>query len=266
MLDTLFDKIYVVWGKDPVRREYMEEHLRACNIENYKFVRSITPDDLFIKGKGKRRKLRFKKLWDVETLAPPDVLKPNVKGSPYPMSLAEICCTYGHLKACKTAVKDKVNNFLVIEDDAVLNIDLCNNALEWKEYIPPDWDVLHFHSWRPFDSKREPELAKKRSQVNEYFYNGFKEYSGAVCYSLTTNIAKQLLTRFYPIILISDGIIGTLSRTVFARKYYKAYVFHPFLSEGTLFESQIDSETQLSKKFMTRTQRYKIGNFNPNVL
>ena len=126
MLDTLFDKIYVVWGRDPVRREYMQEHLRACNIENYKFVRSITPDDLFIKGKGKRRKLRFKKLWDVETLAPPDVLKPNVKGSPYPMSLAEICCTYGHLKACKTAVKDKVNNFLVIEDDAVLNLSLIH--------------------------------------------------------------------------------------------------------------------------------------------
>ena len=132
--------------------------------------------------------------------------------------------------------------------------------------MPEDWDIIHFHSWRSFDGKREPLLAKKRNQVNDYFYTGFKEYSGAVCYSLTANIAKQLLTRFYPIILISDGIIGTLSRTVFARKYYKAYVFHPFLSEGTLFESQIDSEIPLSKKFMTRTQRYKIGNFNPNVL
>ncbi len=266
MLDTIFDKIYVVWGRDPDRKEYIRQHLARCNIDNYKIVRSITPDNLFIKGKGNRRKLRFKKLWGTETLAPPDALKPSVKGSPYPMSLAEICCTYGHLKAYREAIKDKVNNFLVIEDDAVLNVDLCDNALEWKEYIPPDWSVLHFHSWRPFDSKREPELVKKRIQVNDYFYTGFKEYSGAVCYSLTTNIAKQLLARFYPIILISDGIIGTLSGTIFARKYYKAYVFHPFLSKGTLFESQIDSEIQLSKKFMTRTQRYKIGNFNPNVL
>jgi len=266
MLDTLFDKIYVVWGRDPLRKEYIQDHFRDCDIENYKFVRSITPENLFIKGKSTRKKLRFKKLWGIEALAPPDALKPSVKGSPYPMSLAEICCTYGHLKAYKTAVKDKVNTFLVIEDDAILNVDLCKNALEWKEYIPPSWDVLHLHSWRPFNSTREPELAKKRIQVNDYFYTGFKEYSGAVCYSLTANIAKHLLARFYPIILISDGIIGTLSGTIFARKYYKSYVFHPSLSKGTLFESQIDSEIQLSKKFMTRTQRYKIGNFNPNVL
>jgi len=274
MLDTLFDKIYVVWGRDPLRKEYMQHHLRSRNIENYKFVRSITPDNLVIKGK-RNRKIRFKKIWAAAVLAPPGALNYNLGGlkkkeEPYPMSLAEICCTYGHLKAWQTAIKDGVNNFLVLEDDAALDKDLCNNALEWKEYIPPNWDILHFHSWRPFNSKREPEYAKRRSKVNDYFYTGFKEYSGAVCYSLTRNIANQLLSRFYPITLISDGIIGTLSDTIFSRKYYNAYVFRPFLClpecRGTVFDSQIDAERQTSKKFITRQQRYTMNDFNSNVL
>jgi len=38
MLDTIFDKIYVVWGRDPDRKEYIENHLRE-----YKKHKSITP-------------------------------------------------------------------------------------------------------------------------------------------------------------------------------------------------------------------------------
>ena len=51
MLVTLFDKIYVVWGRDPARKEYIQNHFNQCSIENYKFVRSIIPSDFFIKGK-----------------------------------------------------------------------------------------------------------------------------------------------------------------------------------------------------------------------
>ena len=35
MLDTLFDKIYVIWGRDPARKEYIQNHFKQCNIENY---------------------------------------------------------------------------------------------------------------------------------------------------------------------------------------------------------------------------------------
>ena len=49
MLDTIFDKIYVVWGRDPDRKEYIQDHFSDRDIENYKFIRSITPRDLKIK-------------------------------------------------------------------------------------------------------------------------------------------------------------------------------------------------------------------------
>ena len=29
MLDTIFDKIYVVWGRDPARKEYIQEHFQS---------------------------------------------------------------------------------------------------------------------------------------------------------------------------------------------------------------------------------------------
>ena len=37
MLDTLFNKIYVVWGQDPERKEYIKKHFEQCNIDNYEF-------------------------------------------------------------------------------------------------------------------------------------------------------------------------------------------------------------------------------------
>jgi len=258
MLDTLFDKIYVIWGRDPARKEYIQNHFRDRDIENYKFVRSIIPSDFFIKGKN-NRKFRFQYIFKKEA-AQYDNTR-HVSGSPHPLSLSEICCSYGHIKAYKTAVDDNVNTFLVIEDDAIVDEELCTNALEWKEYMPADWDIIHFHSWRGFDGKREPLLAKKRKQVNDYFYNGYREHGGTVCYSLTNNIAKHLLASNYPIVLPSDGIIATLSASIWARKFYNAYVFHPFLCINTIFESQIDNEKQISKKFMTRPQRYKRDNY-----
>ena len=249
MLDTLFDKIYVIWGRDPARKQYIQQQFKKCNIENYKFIRSITPENLFIKS----RKIRFKKIWKTDATKFDNTR--HVSGSPHPLSLAEVGCSYGHLKAYKTAIDDKVNNFLVIEDDAVVNIDLCQNALQWKEYIPKNWDIIHFHSWRPNDCKREPNLAKKRKQINDYFYIGYREHGGTVCYSLTTNIANQLLCRYYPILLPSDGMTGSLSASIFARRFYNVYVFYPFLCDNTIFESQIDNEKQISKKFITRQQR-----------
>jgi GR25 family glycosyltransferase involved in LPS biosynthesis len=264
MLDTLFDKIYVIWGRDPLRMEYIKNHFSKRNIDNYKFIHSITPENLFTKSK----KIRFQKLWDVDACKPPDAIKSVRCGSPYPLSLGEVCCSYGHLKAWKTAICDGVNSFLVIEDDAVIDEELCNDALHWKEYIPDDWDIIHFHSWRAFGGKREPELTKKRKQINDYFYTGYKEYGGTVCYSLTTSIAKILLNHYYPIRLPSDGIIAQLSTTSFSRKYYNAYVFHPFLCTNTIFESQIDTEKQISKKYLTRQQRYNLSKvkFDPTVL
>ena len=264
MLDTLFDKIYVVWGRDPLRKEYIQEHFHTCNIDNYKFVRSIVPENLFTKG----NKIRFQKLWDVNALKPPDALRSHKVGSPYPLSLAEVCCSYGHLKTYKTAVEDGVNNFLVIEDDAFLDIDLCHSALDWKEYIPDDWDIIHFHSWRAFEGRREQMLARARKQVNDYFYRGYREHGGTVCYSLTTDIAKQLLSRYYPIILPSDGITASISASIFARRYFNAYVARPFLCRNTMFESQIDLEEPIDSKFITRQQRYNMGEvkFDPTVL
>jgi GR25 family glycosyltransferase involved in LPS biosynthesis len=262
MLDTIFDKIYVVWGRDPVRKEYIQNHFRKCNIENYKFVRSIVPDNLFI-TKDSKLKNRFQWLWVAASAKFDNILPAN--SSPHPLSLGEICCSYGHLKAYKTAIDDGVSNFLVIEDDAIMDLDLCLNALDWKEDIPEDWDILHFHSWRSFTGKRESRLVKSRKQVNDYFYTGYREYGGTVCYSLRIDIAKHLLARYYPIILSSDGVTASLSSSIWSRKFYNAYVFNPFLCINTLFDSQIDNEKQISEEFMTRNQRYSRENFNPDV-
>ena len=31
MLDMIFDKIYVVWGKDPLKRQYIENHFKCVD-------------------------------------------------------------------------------------------------------------------------------------------------------------------------------------------------------------------------------------------
>lgn len=263
MLDTIFDKIYVVWGTDPERKKYIQDHFNDRNIENYKFVKSITPEDLLYNDS-----VRFKFLWNKNAIKPPDAFKTQI-GSPYPLSLGEVCCSYGHLKAYKTALKDGCENFLVIEDDAILNKDMVDNSLDWKHFIPNDWDILHLHSWRPFNSKREPVYSSRRKKVNDYFYSGYREYGGTVCYALTRTSAKMLLSFSYPICLPSDGIISQLSASFYSRKFNKSYVIEPFLCDTTMFESQIDLEIK-PKGYMTRKERYNNKEikkvFDPNVL
>ena len=263
MLDTIFDKIYVVWGRDPDRKEYIQDHFSDRDIENYKFIRSITPRDL----KVKKRTIRFRNLWNNDSTKPPDTFKKERKGSPYPLSLGEICCSYGHLKAYKTAIQDGCKTFLVVEDDAILDKEMVTNALEWKQYIPDNWNILHLHSWRSFEGKREKNLVQRRIRVNDYFYKGFVEHGGTVCYSLDANTAKYLLSKFYPINLPSDGITASISSNCFSRKYFNSYVINPFLCTGTLFESQIDLEPKC-KGYITRMQRYNNDkiNFDPNIL
>tara|TARA_R110002051_G_scaffold176887_1_gene246893 strand:+ start:149 stop:916 length:768 start_codon:yes stop_codon:yes gene_type:complete len=255
MLDTLFDKIYVVWGRDPARKEYIEDHFADCNIDNYEFVRSITPENLFI-----NKQARFKQLWKSW------IFQGNYPNSPYPMSVTELCCSYGHLKAYRNAIRQGVKTFLVVEDDACLDVDLCKNALDWKQYIPSSWDIIHFHSWRDFAGTRERDLVKHRKQINDYFYTGYQEYGGTVCYSLTVDSAKHLLSKYYPITNASDGIISTLSGTTFTRQFFNTYVFYPFLCKGTMFQSQIDDEEIINSKFMTRLERYERDSFDPSVL
>jgi len=244
MLDMIFDNIYVVWGQDPLKKQYIENHFAKCGIDNYKFVRSLVPKDFFY---DKNERFKFtREEWILHRC--------KRQGSHMPMSLGEVGCAYGHLKAYKTALDDGAKKFLVVEDDIRFNIDMCNNVLNWKEYIPTDWDIIHYHSWRNFDD----ELAKKRKKINKYFYSGYKEFAGAVCYSLTSSTAKQLLSRFYPIQVAADGAIALFSTTKFARKYYNAYVFNPFLVEKTVFNSQIDEEKAKFSKYKTRNQRYKM--------
>ena len=273
MLDTLFDKIYVVWGRDPARKEYIQDHFRQCNIDNYTFVDSITPENLFIKKDSKFKNVSKESIVDGSYLSRFRFIREEWilheckrQGRHIPMSIAEVCCAYGHLKAYKTAIRDGAKKFLVVEDDIYFDAELCENALDWKEYIPNDWDIIHFHSWRPFDSKREPREASNRVQINDHFYTGYIEYGGAVCYALTDFSAKLLLGRFYPIQVAADGVIGSLTGNVFARKFYNGYVFSPFLCKGTMFESLIDSEEEVTSSYTTRQQRYNRGGFNSTIL
>ena len=246
----IFDNIYVVWGQDPLKKQYIENHFAKCGIDNYKFVRSLVPKDFFY---NKNERFKFtREEWILHQC--------KRQGDHMPMSLGEVGCAYGHLKAYKTAITDGAEKFLVVEDDVRFDVDMCHDVLNWKEYIPIDWDIIHYHSWRKYKNNihlTDDKLAKNRKRINKYFYSGHVEFAGAVCYALTSNIAKQLLSRFYPIQVAADGAIALFSTTKFAREHYSAYVIKPFLVDRTMFKSQIDEEVSSSVKYKTRKQRYK---------
>lgn len=244
-IDFLFDKIYVVWGRDPLRREYIEKSFASLGIQNYKFVKSISPQNFYHDKTPRFKFIRSEwVLRKCKTCTTPEQ-------NHLPVSLGEISCSYGHLKAYKTALADGCKNFLVVEDDIVFDKDILYNVLDWKDHIPSDWDIIHYHSWHNFDNP----LAKFRKQVNKYFYTGYKEFGGAVCYALTARSAKQLLAGFIPIQVAADGAISCFSLSLFSRRYYNSYVMFPFLAKKTIFDSQIDEEQTVIKKYKTRNQR-----------
>lgn len=247
MLDILFDKIYVVWGKDELKREWVSSQFKKLNIENYEFVKSITPKDLI---RDKETRFNFiKQKW---VMKPCEHLDTNI-----PMSVGEVCCAYGHLNVYKKAIKDNINKFLIVEDDIKFNFELCDSVFDWKEYLPQTWDIIHFHSWRDNNHLYN----KYRKKINSFVYKGYREHSGATCYALTRDTAKMLLTMFYPIHTAADGVSGSLTNTSYARKFYKGYVFYPYIIDGTVFDSQIKEEEQYETIYSTREQRYQKTNF-----
>jgi len=244
-IDFLFDKIYVVWGRDPLRREYIEKSFARLGIQNYKFVRSISPQNFYHNKTPRFKFLRSE--WALQKCKKCTTLRQSY----LPISLGEISCSYGHLKAYKAALQDGCEKFLVVEDDIVFDKDVFYNVLNWKNYIPKDWDIIHYHSWHNL----EHPLSNYRKPVNKYFFTGYNECGGAVCYALTAHSAKHLLARSLPIEIAADGAISHFSSSLFSRRYYNSYVLYPFLAKKTIFDSQIDEEQPVIKKYKTRNQR-----------
>ena len=76
-----------------------------------------------------------------------------------------------------------------------------------------------------------------------------------MCYALTARSAKQLLAGSLPIEVAADGAISCFSSSLLSRRYYNSYVMSPFLAKKTIFDSQIDKERPVIKKYKTRNQR-----------
>jgi GR25 family glycosyltransferase involved in LPS biosynthesis len=248
-INKFFNKILVL-NYDEDRKRHIVKHFKEKNIHNYVFIKGVD-------GRKLKKKTGYNKL---VKLYKPSLQEQSVF-SCWPLSFGEIGCSLAHLKAFKYILNNKLNNALVCEDDIFFNDNFKNHEI-MLDNIPDNWDLLHFHSWRGFDAWshenfEEYTLSKKRKQINQYVYKGYKEYGGTTCYGITYNTARCLITWSWPVMYAADGIVDKISETEINRKYWNDYVIHPFICEQSKPSLIDEIDNQCKDVKITRIERWK---------
>jgi GR25 family glycosyltransferase involved in LPS biosynthesis len=119
------DKTYIChWSKLTDRKSWLINHLTESNIDNYQWVEDYD-----------------KETWNIDDIKKeyPLVFDPNPKGRN--LKYSEISLLLKHTWILKDAYKNGYDSVLILEDDVVLDIDFTNKFNEFKNQLPPNWDL-----------------------------------------------------------------------------------------------------------------------------
>lgn len=119
-VDITWDKIYIInLKRRPERRENMTMHLEELGIQNYEFIEAVDSQDEAV-------------LKEYEDLKKED--KTII------VSAGHYGCLKSHIKALFKARREKVENIMILEDDAIFDNDFFEKIAETKV---PKYDMLY---------------------------------------------------------------------------------------------------------------------------
>jgi GR25 family glycosyltransferase involved in LPS biosynthesis len=222
-LNTLFDAIYVVSLPSSIaRRASIREQFVRLGVEHYHLVDAIDGNTL-----------------DLAALKSQDILQ-NEKLSP-----GEIGCYLTHIQVYRDILQAEHKTALICEDDIVFSPNATELFSDYMQRMPPDWDILHFHSLHPVgnDSKRD----KGRILIKEGIYQGYDEGRGTLCLALRPRCIRYLLDLAFPIKTAFDGI--TAWPTGWWTHGYRGYIVSLFPCSIGPFKNEM---AQRGKRFQFR--------------
>ena len=208
-----YDKIYIInLKRREDRKKQVIEQLEKFNIKDYEFIEAVDGQDVEI------QKL-FRKLKDKKN--PTDI-----------GAVGHLGCLLSHEKVYKKAQKDKVNSFMVLEDDIILK----DNFLERLDKIRvPEWECIYLGA--PLEQKK-------------LFFDGWVKHSkfstthGMI---IKSSIIKYLLETIEE---CDDYIDVKYSHTL--QKDKKTYL----LNDVVLTENESTDTSKKNEKFLYMTNNF----------
>ena len=119
------DKIYIChYNKLVERKKVLIDNLTKCGLFDYTWVEYFDKDDLEVSILD----IRF-----------PNLFKPNPSGR-Y-LKFSEISLLLKHVYIIEESNRIGFDTVLVLEDDAILDLDFSNKFNYFKSQLPIDWDI-----------------------------------------------------------------------------------------------------------------------------
>ena len=213
MYPITWDKIYIInLKRREDRKKQVLEQLTKHDIKDYEFVEAVDGQDPDIQKIYRRLR---------EKSSPTDI-----------GAVGHFGCLLSHEKVYKKALKDKVNSFMVLEDDIILK----DNFLERINKIQvPDWECIYLGA--PLEQKK-------------LFYNGWvkhNKFSTTHGMIIKSSIIKYLLETIGE---YDDYIDVKYSHTL--QKDKKTYL----LNDVLLTENESTDTSKKNEKFIYMTNNF----------
>lgn len=149
------------------------------------------------------------------------------------MKKGEIGCALSHVLLYKKLVEDKNhNNYLILEDDVDLDVDL-ETFYNTLTNIPNNFDVLHISKsdWYPFEKEDD-------GKINDIFYKPKKNFFNRTTgYIISKKGCEKLLS------VIKGNIISIPSDDLLSNTYIRNNDFRLYFSERYVFRERDDAES-----------------------
>jgi len=234
-LNKTFDKIYIITLKRSTDRHNLIK-------QNFKGL------DYEIFWGSDARNLNFEELKLDGVYIPEIAFKENIINQV--LEKGEVGCALSHTRIYECIVNNNLDNALIFEDDAFLDTENINAAINALSNIPEDWELLYFgytgnKEKMPFKSKFRANIAYPILNFfgfgpyyphrirNKYYVplkNGWEIHGingGAYAYAISYGGAKKMIDFQSPIIMAQDNALG---RMVLDRKICSYRLSAPIFS------------------------------------
>lgn len=153
---------------------------------------------------------------------------------PEEMALGMLCCSLGHLQIYEYIVKNKIERTLILEDDAIPDIQALNAFPDIIKELPADWELFYLGYEKNEKHGRKEKIKKKYYQLfnshaqlkmnrdmfkkfypekisNHIAHAGFHDCTHA--YSISLNGAEKLNRYQKPVRFNPDNLLSYLVLT-----------------------------------------------------
>jgi glycosyl transferase family 25 len=158
----------------------------------------------------------------------------------------EIGCSLSHLKLYQKMIDEKVDEAVILEDDALI-APVFTQVVSQRTLFAPDWELIllcHWNNKEKYISYRQRKTIHNQYKLVKFFDPPF----GTVAYLLRRSAAQKLLSHAFPVRMPADTLISNMTKITGVRVYgispvivyhYQNGGFYPTMEEREKLHEKI---------------------------